>query len=204
MQCIAHENRVLAEEVNVFVVDTSNEIGGHGDAPHSSIGRARRLQVQSLNDQNTKMIECVQNHTPEVMFIDEIGRKAEVLAAETCKQRGVRIVASAHGDLLQIFSNPQLNALVGGVTVVTVGDAKAKSVADSAGNQRLQKLCTQRSGSPIFDVVVELKRGRFDEWSVVKDVGAAIDSLIATHRYRREVRLRNPSTGEFSIETVDG
>ena len=76
MQCIAHENRVLAEKVNVFVVDTSNEIGGHGDAPHSSLGRARRLQVHSLNDQNTKMIECVQNHTPEVMVIDEIGRKA--------------------------------------------------------------------------------------------------------------------------------
>ena len=29
----------------VVIVDTSNEIGGDGDIPHSGIGRARRMQV---------------------------------------------------------------------------------------------------------------------------------------------------------------
>ena len=51
---------MLAEELNVFVVDTSNEIAGDGDLPHSSIGRARRLQVPSLAMQMHTMIECVQ------------------------------------------------------------------------------------------------------------------------------------------------
>ena len=47
------------------------------------------------------MIEGVQNHTPEVMVIDEIGRSSEVEAARTCKQRGVRIIAS--GDCLLVL-----------------------------------------------------------------------------------------------------
>ena len=38
---------MLADECTkrVVIVDTSNEIGGDGDIPHSGIGRARRMQV---------------------------------------------------------------------------------------------------------------------------------------------------------------
>jgi len=57
------------------------------------------MMVNTLNDQANVMIQCVQNHTPTVMVIDEIGRPMEVEAARTCKQRGVRMVASAHGSL---------------------------------------------------------------------------------------------------------
>ena len=72
-----------------------------------------------------KMIEVVQNHTPHVMVIDEIGRSQEVSAAKTTKQRGVRCVASAHGDLRKPVKNGQLNGLVGGIETVTVGDMVA-------------------------------------------------------------------------------
>ena len=46
--------------------------------------------MPSLERQAAKMIEVVQNHTPHVMVIDEIGRMQEVAAARTTKQRGVR------------------------------------------------------------------------------------------------------------------
>lgn len=39
--------------------------------------------------------------------------------------RGVRVVASAHGDLLSLLRNPNLNAVLGGTTNVTVGDKAA-------------------------------------------------------------------------------
>jgi stage III sporulation protein SpoIIIAA len=48
------------------------------------VGFARRMMVNSLNDQARVMVECVQNHTPEVIVIDEIGRALEVDAALTC------------------------------------------------------------------------------------------------------------------------
>ena len=94
--------RLLAEHRNVLVVDTSNEIAGDGMVPHECIGLARRMMVASLDAQAAVMVECVQNHTPHVMVIDEIGRPREVNAARTCKQRGVRLIASAHGDLRKL------------------------------------------------------------------------------------------------------
>lgn len=35
-----------------MIVDTSNEIGGDGDIPHSGIGRARRMQVPNVHLQH--------------------------------------------------------------------------------------------------------------------------------------------------------
>ena len=62
--------RVLAEKKRVVIVDTSNEIGGDGDIPHSAVGRARRMQVAQPSLQHEVMIEAVENHMPEVIVID--------------------------------------------------------------------------------------------------------------------------------------
>lgn len=45
---------MLADErkKRVVIIDTSNEIGGDGDVPHSGIGRARRMQVPNVNMQH--------------------------------------------------------------------------------------------------------------------------------------------------------
>jgi stage III sporulation protein SpoIIIAA len=46
------------------VIDTSNEIAGDSDIPHSGIGRARRMQVAKTELQHQVMIEAVENHMP--------------------------------------------------------------------------------------------------------------------------------------------
>ncbi|MFL7793929.1 MAG: AAA family ATPase, partial [Anaerolineae bacterium] len=84
--------RVLAEQKRVIIVDTSNEIGGDGDVPHPSVGRARRMQVAMPNLQHEVMIEAVENHNPEVIVIDEIGRELEAAAARTIAERGVQLI----------------------------------------------------------------------------------------------------------------
>ena len=91
------------------------------------------------------MIEGVQNHTPEVMVIDEIGRPEEVEAARTCKMRGVRMIASAHEDLRKLIKNKQLKGLVGGIEVVTLGDEAAKLEAGG-----MNKVKAQRARQPNF------------------------------------------------------
>ena len=75
--------RILAESKRVVVVDTSNEIGGDGDVPHPAVGRARRMQVAQPSLQHEVMIEAVENHNPQVIVIDEIGRQLEAEAART-------------------------------------------------------------------------------------------------------------------------
>ncbi|MFM8674763.1 MAG: AAA family ATPase, partial [Vulcanococcus sp.] len=94
--------RVLADELGkrVVVIDTSNEIAGDGDIPHPAIGRARRMQVARPELQHQVMIEAVENHMPEVIVIDEIGTELEAQAARTIAERGVMLVATAHGNEL--------------------------------------------------------------------------------------------------------
>ncbi|NTV36915.1 MAG: AAA family ATPase, partial [Anaerolineaceae bacterium] len=92
--------RILAEKKRVIIVDTSNEIGGDGDVPHPAVGTARRMQVAKPSLQHEVMIEAVENHNPEVIVIDEIGRELEAIAARTIAERGVQLVATAHGRTL--------------------------------------------------------------------------------------------------------
>ncbi|TMD76799.1 MAG: AAA family ATPase, partial [Chloroflexi bacterium] len=104
--------RVLADEANkrVVVVDTSNEIAGDGDIPHHGIGRARRMQVARTAEQHAVMIEAVENHMPQVIIIDEIGTELEAAAARTIAERGVQLVATAHGNSLgNLLVNPTLS-----------------------------------------------------------------------------------------------
>ena len=75
------------------VVDTSAEIAGDGDESHAAIGEARRFFVHSAQEHT--MIEVVQNHTPQIIIIDEIGTKAQVRACNTIRERGVAMVATA-------------------------------------------------------------------------------------------------------------
>ena len=108
-------SRVIADDAQkrVVIVDTSNEIAGDGDIPHPGIGGARRMQVTSPDQQHRVMIEAVENHMPEVIIIDEIGTELEANAARTIAERGVQLVATAHGNTLEnLVQNPTLSDLV--------------------------------------------------------------------------------------------
>lgn len=119
--------RILAVDKRVVIVDTSNEIGGDGDVPHSAVGRARRMQVSHPERQHEVMIEAVENHNPEVIVIDEIGREMEAMAARTIAERGVQLIGTAHGNTLEnLMLNPTLSDLVGGIESVTLSDDEAR------------------------------------------------------------------------------
>ena len=113
----------------VMVIDTSNEIGGEGDIPHPGIGYARRMQVMSPEIQDKVMIEAVENHTPQVIVVDEIGTELESKAARTIAERGVQLIGTAHGDdFVNVLKNPTLSDLLGGIQSVILGDEEAKFV----------------------------------------------------------------------------
>jgi stage III sporulation protein AA len=108
--------RALSVEIakRVVIVDTSGEVGGWGDVTHPAVGKARRIPVPDITQQFRAMLEAVQNHTPEVVIIDEIGRETEVTAAQTIAQRGVQLLATCHGTgLRSVVNNPTLRPLLG-------------------------------------------------------------------------------------------
>ncbi len=184
--------RVLAESRRVVIVDTSNEIGGDGDIPHPAVGRARRMQVAQPSLQHEVMIEAVENHNPQVIVIDEIGRAAEAEAARTIAERGVQLIGTAHGQTLEnLMANPTLSDLIGGIESVTLSDEEAR-------RRGTQKTVLERRAPPTFDILIEIQdRHRL---LVHPDVGQAVDSLLRGKPPMAELRYYDG--GEIKIEKV--
>jgi len=129
------------------------------------------MQVNSRGSQFNVMLEAVQNHTPEVIVIDEIGTSKEVESARTISQRGVSLVATAHGiNMSSLLKNPTLLPLVGGVSPVIVSD----KIALAQGKFHKSRL--ERKGAPTFDIVVELVNR--NNWRIYKNVGTVIDRML--------------------------
>ncbi len=183
--------RILADTTRVVIVDTSNEIGGDGDVPHPAVGRARRMQVATPALQHEVMIEAVENHNPEVIVIDEIGRELEATAARTIAERGVQLIGTAHGNTLEnLLLNPTLSDLVGGIESVTLSDEEAR-------RRGTQKTVLERRSPPTFDVLIEIQTR--DRVAVHVDVAAAVDSLLRGNPIPPETRSRDEN-GKIKVE----
>ncbi len=183
--------RIRAENSRVVIVDTSNEIGGDGDVPHPAVGRARRMQVSNPSLQHEVMIEAVENHNPEVIVIDEIGRELEALAARTIAERGVQLIATAHGRTLEnLLLNPTLSDLIGGIESVTLSDEEAR-------RRGTQKTVLERRAPPTFDVLIEIQdRNRL---AIHEDVAASVDALVRGYPLEPQIRTRDEN-GKIQIQ----
>jgi stage III sporulation protein SpoIIIAA len=189
--------RVLADDLGkrVVIIDSSNEIAGDGDVPHPAIGRARRMQVAHPELQHQVMIEAVENHTPEVIIIDEIGTELEAQAARTIAERGVQLVGTAHGNYLEnLIKNPTLSDLVGGIQSVTLGDEEAR-------RRGSQKSVLERKALPTFEIAVEMQERQ--KWTVHPEVSQTVDMLLRGRIASPEIRSVD-AQGKIVIEQGPG
>jgi stage III sporulation protein SpoIIIAA len=183
--------RLLAEKKRVVIVDTSNEIGGDGDIPHPAVGRARRMQVPMPALQHEVMIEAVENHMPEVIVIDEIGRELEAMAARTIAERGVQLIGTAHGRTVDnLLLNPTLADLVGGIESVTLSDEEAR-------RRGTQKTVLERRAPPTFEVLIEIQD--WQHLAVHHNVAQAVDAILRGRPMPAEMRYRDEQ-GEVQME----
>lgn len=189
--------RVLADDLQkrVIIVDTSNEIAGDGDIPHPAIGKARRMQVASPSQQHAVMIEAVENHMPEVIVIDEIGTELEAAAARTIAERGVQLVATAHGNELEnLMMNPTLSDLIGGIQSVTLSDEEAR-------RRHTQKSVLERRAPPTFDVLVEIQS--WDRVAIHGDVAGTVDALLRGFEEPPEIREVDEEGNVKTVSAVE-
>ena len=164
--------RVLADEMEkrVIIIDTSNEIAGDSDIPHSGIGKARRMQVAKTELQHQVMIEAVENHMPQVIIIDEIGTDLEVFAARTIAEKGVQLVGTTHGNCLEnLIKNPPLSDLIGGIQYVTLSDDEAK-------RRGTQKSILERKAYPAFEIIIEINNQT--SWTIHENVKKSVDLFL--------------------------
>jgi hypothetical protein len=153
--------------------------GGNGD-----------MQVAEPAKQHRVMIEAVENHMPEVIIVDEIGTEAEALACRTIAERGVMLIGTAHGQLLEnLIKNPSLSDLVGGVHTVTLGDDEARLRGTS-------KSVMERKAPPTFPVLLELRERQ--HW-VTHRVEESVDATLQGKRPHVQV-----SHAAFSLKRMPG
>ena len=174
--------RVLADEMEkrVIIIDTSNEIAGDSDIPHSGIGRARRMQVAKTELQHQVMIEAVENHMPQIIIIDEIGTELEVLAARTIAEKGVQLVGTTHGNCLEnLIKNPSLVDLIGGIQYVTLSDDEAK-------RRGTQKSILERKAYPAFEIIIEINHQ--NSWTIHEDVKNSVDLFLRNNFIIGQIR----------------
>jgi stage III sporulation protein SpoIIIAA len=165
-------SNVLSSENDkrVIIIDTANEIGGGNDISHNGIGYSRRMQLETNKPQEKIMIEAVENHTPEVIVIDEIGTQKEAETTQTIAERGVQLIATAHGYfLLNLLKNPTLSQLIGGLEYVTLGDEEAKK-------RNSKKTIIERKGLSTFEIIIELKANNL--WIIYENSELSIDRIL--------------------------
>jgi stage III sporulation protein SpoIIIAA len=152
--------RILAERwgPRVVIVDTSNEIGGDGKITHPAIAPARRMQVPDPPSkyQGWVIYQAIANHSPEIVVADEIGYNEDVAQVQGASKRGVRVVATVHGEkLLDVLENPVLHPLLG------YPDLRTR----------------RREGRPSFQMALQVVgKGKY---LVYEDLASAVDAMLA-------------------------
>ena len=121
-----------------------------------------------------------------MVIVDEISRSAEVKAAGSSKTRGVRLIASAHGNSLNdLMANGELSGLLG---------SRQGTIAQGGVS------ITNVTSDPIFEIVVMLTS--LNEWLVCFDVRKA-HQVMCTGKdtYSLQRRIRNKDTGTVTVDT---
>ena len=187
-------SRVLADEHHkrVVVVDSCNEIAGDGDIPHPAIGGARRMQIPAGSTQAQALIQAVENHMPEVLIVDEISTRQEVENCQTIAERGVTLIATAHGHTLEnVMKNPILCNLLGGISTVLL------SAEETSDRKSTTKTVQERKTKPTFPIVIEMH----DHCSfVVHWAEDSVDLWMRKAPYK--VQLREKKVGMMVVESI--
>jgi hypothetical protein len=141
------------------------------------------------------MIEAIENHTPEVIVIDEISLEQEARAALTCAERGVQLLATVHGNNLDsLLYNFPVNILLGGIDTVTLSDAESKRRGTS-------KTVPERKVKAVFDVLVELQD--FDQVAIYHKLEECVDAKLRGQKVLPEIRRSDKKGGYLSIQKFD-
>jgi hypothetical protein len=117
---------------------------------------------------------------PEVIVIDEMGTEPEAMAARTIAERGVQLIATAHGNTLDnLIVNPTLSDLVGGVQSATLGDEEAR-------RRGTQKTVLERKAPPTFDIVVEIQS--WERVAIHQEISRVVDAWLRGYPIAPESR----------------
>eukprot|EP00996_Jenningsia_fusiforme_P003755 NODE_4552_length_793_cov_20.559140_g4211_i0.p1 GENE.NODE_4552_length_793_cov_20.559140_g4211_i0~~NODE_4552_length_793_cov_20.559140_g4211_i0.p1 ORF type:complete len:157 (+),score=13.90 NODE_4552_length_793_cov_20.559140_g4211_i0:298-768(+) len=151
------------------------------------------MTVGPCANQARVMLEAVQNHTPDVLVVDEIGMLEEVESAVSIQKRGIQLIATTHGKTLaSVVQNPQLRGLLGGSNSVILSSIERRDEG-SASKTRLERL-----DLPVFQCVIELLTPK--EWRIHRAVKDSVDVVLRDMGEVLPVEIRRLGENYVHIE----
>lgn len=72
--------------------------------------------------------------------------------------------------------------------------ARSTAIDPARPTHATTQMLTQRAGTPVFDMIIELQRGKLNTWLLVRNVAPAVDDLLRRGSYgvERRTRLEGP------------
>lgn len=176
--------RMIAESKRVLVIDTFNEVAGYGDIAHESIGKAIRITVDD-RQQHEVMLEAAQKHSPQVVVVDKVLTKLEVLTLEYLAKKGITIYASVDGDFQSIGKNQIFSALLGEIDNVRFNNNNNNEETEFSGEMAQVKF----KNKCVLTNIVELPAIGHSEWKIYHNVQKMAEKMLSGEEYGREVRI---------------
>ncbi|CAE7605087.1 ycf45 [Symbiodinium natans] len=192
----------LSTDKVVVIVDPSGEIAGSGDTCHPAVGEAWKdaayseKEVDRSEARRLAMGRALENMGPQVIVVDEIGTLGEARAARTIGERGVQLVATAHGKTLpDLIANSELRDLIGGLKAAILGDDNERYKMQGRKN------ITERGAAPAFKKLVEIRSPTC--LVIHHDLGYAVDQVLEKGTLNVEERTLDASSGRMMVKVRD-
>jgi stage III sporulation protein SpoIIIAA len=132
-------------------VDATGEIGGYAAQPIGIGANTRRMCVSPGKSHGDAMLEVIRNHSPQTMIVDEIMTRGEAGLVQTCRARGIQLLATVHaGGLADVVENPIFADLMGGSQSAAISDAVAMRKGGA-------KFVRSRKHPAVFDGAYDVK-----------------------------------------------
>lgn len=184
----------LSRRKCLCLIDTSGEVCGDSENKDHIVGSSRVFRPFNPEHQYLTLLDCVRNHSPDIIAIDELHTKGEVEVCQTIALRSIQMVASVHGNIQDLVFNPMLNKSLGGVTQALVSDRVA---VDG------KKVVLQRTTRPIFDVVINIKRTPTGlDYQFIENVADNVTKIMQNKPIQTRTRRIVGGVMEETIEKV--
>jgi len=186
--------KYLSQKRCLCLVDTSGEVCGDSENKDHIVGSSRVFRPSSPDRQYLTLVDCVRNHSPDVIAIDELHTRGEVEVCQTIALRSIQMVASVHGNIEDLVFNPMLNKALGGMTEALVSDRVATDG---------KKVVLQRTTRPIFDVVINIKRTPTGlDYQFIEDVAENVSKIMQNKPIQTRTRRIVGGVMEETIQEV--
>lgn len=119
--------RVPSKTLHPMIFYSSDEIAGCDVVPHESSGQARSMSVLGGKQRLAfALVENMENHTLDVILVNELGNCNEAGRIITARQCRARVITSVHKSIRSALRNPMLRSFLGCIDRAMFSDASCK------------------------------------------------------------------------------